>query len=345
MSDAGSIDAVIAALHASHRSVDVLVNNAGATFPDGRDEWEPDAFAASLALNLAGPMRLTIGIHPLLRASELDGGASVINLSSMSAYRSVPMVPGYGASKAATINLTMNLARRWVDDGIRVNALAPGLIDTPMTAPMTAFPELLDAELAHTPMARMGTPEEVAGAALFLSSSARALRHRSHPRRRRRLPAPLRSPCSKSESTGRTTSRVDDVAPPSPGPADAVVRIAACGICGSDLSYIRWAAWPGPGPSRSAWATRWPASSTGSAPTWQRVRVGDRVVVQPGNEELGRIGGGGPEGGLTPELLVRQADAGSAAPGARPRAPRRRGVRRAARGRHARGRPGRRAAG
>ncbi len=172
MSDAGSIDAVIAALHASHRSVDVLVNNAGATFPDGRDEWEPDAFAASLALNLAGPMRLTIGIHPLLRASELDGGASVINLSSMSAYRSVPMVPGYGASKAATVNLTMNLARRWVDDGIRVNALAPGLIDTPMTAPMKAFPELLDAELAHTPMARMGTPEEVAGAALFLSSSA-----------------------------------------------------------------------------------------------------------------------------------------------------------------------------
>ena len=172
MSDTGSIDAFVAALHAGHRAVDVLVNNAGATFPDGRDEWEPDAFAASLALNLAGPMRLTTGVHPLLRASGLDGGASVINLSSMSAYRSVPMVPGYGASKAATINLTMNLARRWVGDRIRVNALAPGLIDTPMTAPMKAFPEMLDAELAHTPMARMGTPDEVAGAALFLSSAA-----------------------------------------------------------------------------------------------------------------------------------------------------------------------------
>jgi NAD(P)-dependent dehydrogenase (short-subunit alcohol dehydrogenase family) len=117
-------------------------------------------------------MRLTTGVHSLLRASGMDGGASVINLSSMSAYRSVPMVPGYGASKAGTINLTMNLARRWVDHGIRVNAIAPGLIDTPMTAPMAAFPEMMAAEIAHTPMARMGTPGEVADAALFLASSA-----------------------------------------------------------------------------------------------------------------------------------------------------------------------------
>ena len=59
-----------------------------------------------------------------------------------------------------------------MDHGIRVNAIAPGLIDTPMTAPMAAFPEMMDAELAHTPMGRMGTPEEIADAALFLSSSA-----------------------------------------------------------------------------------------------------------------------------------------------------------------------------
>jgi NAD(P)-dependent dehydrogenase (short-subunit alcohol dehydrogenase family) len=172
MSDPDSIDAFVAALHAGHEAIDVLVNNAGATFPDGRDEWDPDGFAASLTLNLAGPMRLTTGVHSLLRASGMDGGASVINLSSMSAYRSVPMVPGYGASKAGTINLTMNLARRWVDHGIRVNAIAPGLIDTPMTAPMAAFPEMMAAEIAHTPMARMGTPGEVADAALFLASSA-----------------------------------------------------------------------------------------------------------------------------------------------------------------------------
>jgi NAD(P)-dependent dehydrogenase (short-subunit alcohol dehydrogenase family) len=167
-----SIDAFAAALHAAHEAVDVLVNNAGVTLPDGRDEWDPDTFALALTLNLTGPMRLTTGLHTLLRASRLDGGASVVNLSSMSAYRTVPMVPGYGAAKAATINLTANLARQWVGDGIRVNALAPGVIDTPMTAPMKAFPELLDTELAHTPMGRMGTPDEVTGAALFLSSAA-----------------------------------------------------------------------------------------------------------------------------------------------------------------------------
>lgn len=174
LSDDGSIDAFVAALHAEHAAIDVLVNNAGVTLPGGRDEWEPDTFALALQVNLAGPMRLTTGLHSLLRASGMDGGASVVNLSSMSAYRSVPMVPGYGAAKAATINLTANLARQWVGHGIRVNALAPGLIDTPMTAPMQAFPELLDAELAHTPMGRMGTPDEVAAAALFLSSGAAA---------------------------------------------------------------------------------------------------------------------------------------------------------------------------
>ena len=58
--------------------------------------------------------------------------------------------------------------------GIRVNAVAPGVIDTPMTAPMAAFPELLDAELAHIPMGRLGTPDEIVGAVQFLASSAAA---------------------------------------------------------------------------------------------------------------------------------------------------------------------------
>lgn len=104
--------------------------------------------------------------------------------------------------------------------------------------------------------------------------------------------------------------RVDDVAPPSPGPRDAVVRVAACGICGSDLSYIRMGGMAGPGPEplclghEMAGVVDWVGAEV------ERVRVGDRVVVEPGNDELGRIGGGGPQGGLTPELLVREADAG-----------------------------------
>ncbi len=85
-------------------------------------------------------MRLTTGCRDRLAASSLDGGASVVSMASMAAFRSIPIVPGYGSAKAGLVTLTRNLARQWVGDGIRVNAVAPGVIDTPMTAPMAALP-------------------------------------------------------------------------------------------------------------------------------------------------------------------------------------------------------------
>ena len=168
MTDIDSIDALVGSLG----KLDVLVNNAGANFPGGRDEWEPETFATALTLNLGGPMRLTVGVRDQLAASEMEGGANVINIASLTAFRSNPVVPGYSSAKAGVVALTKNLARHWVRDGIRVNAIAPGVIDTPMTAPMAQFPSLLDVELSHTPMARMGAPEEIVGAAQFLASSA-----------------------------------------------------------------------------------------------------------------------------------------------------------------------------
>jgi NAD(P)-dependent dehydrogenase (short-subunit alcohol dehydrogenase family) len=167
-SDPASVDAFAGSIEA----LDVLVNNAGATFPGGGDEWDPDTFAESFTLNAGGPMRLTVACRPQLRASGATGGGSVVNVLSMSAFRAVPIVPGYSSAKAAVAALTANLARHWVADPIRVNAVAPGVIDTPMTEPMAAFPELLDAELAHIPMGRLGAPSDVVGAVLFLASSA-----------------------------------------------------------------------------------------------------------------------------------------------------------------------------
>jgi 3-oxoacyl-[acyl-carrier protein] reductase len=168
MRDTAAIDA----LAGRFDSLDVLVNNAGANFPDGLDEWSPEGFAASLAMNVGGAQRLTLGCHDALAASAMVGGASVVNVVSMTSYRSTTIVPGYSSSKAALLALTRNLAAHWVDDGIRVNAVAPGLIDTAMTAPMKDMPEVLEPELAKQMMRRMGTPEEVAAAVLFLSCSA-----------------------------------------------------------------------------------------------------------------------------------------------------------------------------
>ena len=168
MRDGGSIDALSAELG----TLDVLVNNAGANFPDGLDEWSPEGFSASLAMNVEGAQRLSVRARGALAQSRMEGGASVVNVISMMTYRATTIVPGYSSSKAALLALTRNLALHWVNDGIRVNAVAPGLIDTPMTAPMKPFPEMLDAELGKQMMRRMGTPEEVASAVLFLSSSA-----------------------------------------------------------------------------------------------------------------------------------------------------------------------------
>jgi 3-oxoacyl-[acyl-carrier protein] reductase len=164
MTDHESVDA----LARQFVRLDVLVNNAGANFPGGLDESKPDGFEASVTLNLTAPYRLTVGLHGALRASAAIGGASVVNLASLSALRAVPLVPGYGAAKAGVVDVTRNLAVKWADDGIRVNAVAPGTIDTPMTAPMHISEELVESELAHIPLRRFGSVSEIAPTVAFL---------------------------------------------------------------------------------------------------------------------------------------------------------------------------------
>ncbi|GAA4294726.1 SDR family NAD(P)-dependent oxidoreductase [Mycobacterium paraffinicum] len=164
ISDPHSVDA----LADKFNRLDVLVNNAGANFPGGLDESKPEGFDASVALNLTGPYRLTVGLYRALKLSTAVGGASVVNLASMSALRAVPLVPGYGAAKAGIVCITRNLAVKWAGKGIRVNAVAPGAIDTPMTAPMHGSAELVESELAHIPLHRFGSVGEIAPTIAFL---------------------------------------------------------------------------------------------------------------------------------------------------------------------------------
>ena len=162
----------IDALAASLDSLDVLVNNAGQNLPGGRDEYQPDVFEEVVAVNLFSVFRLSMACRKLLRASTLDGGASVVNIGSMASYFAVEVVPGYGAAKAAVVQTTKTLAVAWATKGIRVNAVAPGVVETNMTAGMMPFDEITQPILARTPMHRFGTPEEIASVVLFLASPA-----------------------------------------------------------------------------------------------------------------------------------------------------------------------------
>jgi 3-oxoacyl-[acyl-carrier protein] reductase len=157
---------------ASLGGLDVLVNNAGATLPGGRSEWEPEVFEESVSINLFGAFRMVLACRPLLAASALEGGASIVNLASMSSYFAVPFVPGYGAAKAAVVQMTRNLAVAWAADRIRVNAVAPGLVESDMTAPMKGVEALERPHLERTPLRRWGVPDDVAPVVLFLASPA-----------------------------------------------------------------------------------------------------------------------------------------------------------------------------
>jgi NAD(P)-dependent dehydrogenase (short-subunit alcohol dehydrogenase family) len=168
LQDPDSVDALAGSLG----DLDILINNAGGPFPAG-DEYDPDGYIASVAQNMFGPMRLTMQCYDRLKSSKAPGGASVVSIVSMSAFRSAIFVPGYASSKMGLLALTMNLARRWAGDGIRVNSVAPGLIDTRMTHPGLSMPEIHDVEIGfHTPLARPGTPGDCVGAALFLCTEA-----------------------------------------------------------------------------------------------------------------------------------------------------------------------------
>ncbi len=168
MADADEVRALAAGLD----GLDVLVNNAGQNLPGGRSEWDEGVFEEVVDINLVAPFRLAQACHDHLAASSAPGGGAVVNVGSMSSFFGMEVVPGYGAAKAGVVQVTKTLAVSWARDGIRVNAVAPGVVESNMTAPMLPFGEITAPLLARTPMGRFGTPEDVSPAVLFLASEA-----------------------------------------------------------------------------------------------------------------------------------------------------------------------------
>ncbi len=162
-------NAGILALAADMPVLDVLVNSAGTTVR-GPAAFEPDNFEYTVQVNLNGAYRMSHAFEKQLKAS----GGSIVNIASMTSYFSSPRGPGYGASKAGILQLTQSLASAWAGHGVRVNGIAPGWIETKLTAPVQANEPVNRQIMDRTPMGRWGRPEEMAGAALFLASDAAA---------------------------------------------------------------------------------------------------------------------------------------------------------------------------
>jgi NAD(P)-dependent dehydrogenase (short-subunit alcohol dehydrogenase family) len=156
----------VTALVGSFTTLDVLVNCAGVIRRGA--EHDPIAFADTVNINLNGTMRVCAAARPLLAASR----GCVVNTASMLSFFGGGLVPGYSASKGGVAQLTKSLAIAWAADGIRVNAIAPGWIATPLTQALQDDATRTAAILARTPLGRWGTPEDVAGPVLFLASPA-----------------------------------------------------------------------------------------------------------------------------------------------------------------------------
>ncbi len=159
-------NAAVAAFAANMESLDVLINAAGVLRL--REEYDPDVFARVVDINLTGAMRMAVACRPALAKAR----GAIVNIASMHALFGAPLSPGYAASKAGVVQLTKSLAVAWAGDGIRVNAIAPGWIETAMTVPARSDAARNRAILDRTPLGRWGTPDDLVGPALFLASDA-----------------------------------------------------------------------------------------------------------------------------------------------------------------------------
>ena len=162
-----SVDALVAEVTAKFGRIDVLVNNAGVSQKVTVADMKLDDIKRIFNVNMFGLFLITQAVCEVMKK---QGYGRIVSLSSVSGKRGGGVFGGahYSASKAAVLGFSKNLAREVARDGITVNCVAPGVIDTEMNAGLT--PEDLQALSEETPLGRLGTPEDVARALLFLAS-------------------------------------------------------------------------------------------------------------------------------------------------------------------------------
>lgn len=159
-------DSAVASFAQQHERVDALVNCAGILARD--KEYEIETFMKVLDVNLTGTFRTCMNFQPLLAKSS----GAIVNIASMNATLALPRIPAYCASKGGVVMLTKALALAWADDGIRVNAVAPGYIETAINATGRSDRAHYQRIADRTAFKRWGQPEDIAGAVVFLCMPA-----------------------------------------------------------------------------------------------------------------------------------------------------------------------------
>lgn len=166
VADAAEVKALVARGIKEFGRLDFAHNNAGINNM-GADEYQDDVWDRAVATNLSGVMYCMREEAEVMLA---QGSGSIVNTASINGLVGNGAQPGYTATKHGVVGLTRHGALRWAKAGIRVNAVCPGVIETPMTAPLTANPDMRKTLDSLTPMGRMGKAEEIATAVLWLCS-------------------------------------------------------------------------------------------------------------------------------------------------------------------------------
>jgi NAD(P)-dependent dehydrogenase (short-subunit alcohol dehydrogenase family) len=156
----------------AYGGLDIIINNAAVNPIFGPiQDTDERAFDKIIDVNLKGPFELCKKAYPILKQR---GGGSIIHISSIGGLRPEAGIGIYSVSKAAIISLTQAMAQDWGSDNIRVNAICPGLIKTKFSEALWNNDEILDRFLKHIPLGRAGSPDDIAGLAVFLASDAAA---------------------------------------------------------------------------------------------------------------------------------------------------------------------------
>lgn len=169
LSNPEGVEKLFGRLEETWNSLDILINNAGFNIRKKTIEYSEEEFKLILNTNLYSTYRVSRRAFELLKKS---GNGVVVNISSVAGLTHVMTGAPYGMTKAGIIQLTRNLSAEWAEHNIRVNAVAPWYIETPLTEKLLKNPEYLKSVLDKTPMKRVGKPSEVASVAAFLCMPA-----------------------------------------------------------------------------------------------------------------------------------------------------------------------------